>query len=115
MKEITLDMANSMKTIAKKCFPTAIQVTDRFHVQKLALKALQDIRIKHRWDAIDTENEQIKLARAKTRYLLQKNLAMEIQENNYWPGADIYYTKPLRTGQKANSKEARYYSINTLI
>ena len=51
VKEITLDMANSMKTIARKCFPKAIQVTDRFHVQKLALEALQDIRIKHRWDA----------------------------------------------------------------
>ncbi|WP_240315578.1 transposase [Aquimarina longa] len=37
-----------------------MQVTDRFHVQKLALKALQDIRIKHRWEAIDQENEQIK-------------------------------------------------------
>ncbi len=60
VKEITLDMANSMKLIAKNCFPKAIQVTDRFHVQKLALEALQDIRIKHRWKAIDLENEQIK-------------------------------------------------------
>ncbi|MDO6739492.1 transposase, partial [Wenyingzhuangia sp. 2_MG-2023] len=32
VKEITLDMANSMKFIAKKCFPKAMQVTDRFHV-----------------------------------------------------------------------------------
>lgn len=63
VKEITLDMANSMKLIAKKCFPKAIQVTDRFHVQKLALEALQDIRIKHRWEAIDLENEQIKQAK----------------------------------------------------
>lgn len=63
VKEITLDMASSMKTIAKKCFPKAIQVTDRFHVQKLALEALQDIRIKHRWDAIDLENQEIKKAR----------------------------------------------------
>ena len=38
VKEITLDMANSMKVIAKKCFPKAIQVTDRFHVQKLGIK-----------------------------------------------------------------------------
>src|SRR5690606_38006621 len=65
VKEITLDMANSMKTIAKKCFPKAIQVTDRFHVQKLALEALQDIRIKHRWDALDRENDQINRASAK--------------------------------------------------
>ncbi len=41
-------MANSMKQIAKQCFLKAIQVTDRFHVQKLAIEALQDIRIKHR-------------------------------------------------------------------
>lgn len=67
VKEITLDMANSMKTIAKKCFPKAIQVTDRFHVQKLAIEALQDIRIKHRWDALDLENEQIKQARLNNK------------------------------------------------
>ncbi|WP_031443503.1 ISAon1 family transposase [Arenibacter algicola] len=63
VKEITLDMANSMKTIAKKCFPKAVQVTDRFHVQKLAIEALQDLRIKYRWEALDQENEQIKLSR----------------------------------------------------
>ena len=57
-------MANSMKNIAKKCFPKAIQVTDRFHVQKLALEALQDIRIKHRWSAIDLENEELNKAKA---------------------------------------------------
>lgn len=75
VKEITLDMANSMKTIAKKCFPKAIQVTDRFHVQKLALEALQDIRIKHRWDAIDLENEQIKQARATNKRFSPKEFS----------------------------------------
>jgi transposase len=59
VQEITLDMANSMKLIAKRCFSRAIQVTDRFHVQKLALEALQEIRIKHRWEAMDTENQLI--------------------------------------------------------
>ena len=58
-------MANSMKEIATKCFPNASQVTDRFHVQKLALEALQNIRIKHRWDALDQENEDVKKAREK--------------------------------------------------
>jgi len=32
--EITLDMAGNMALIAKRCFPLATQVTDRFHVQK---------------------------------------------------------------------------------
>jgi transposase len=67
--EITLDMAANMGLIAKKCFPNAIRVTDRFHVQKLALEALQEIRIKYRWQAIDLENEAIEKARkAKKKY-----------------------------------------------
>jgi hypothetical protein len=32
-----------MGLIAKKCFPNSS--TDRFHVQKLALEALQEIRL----------------------------------------------------------------------
>lgn len=60
VQEITLDMAHPMKHIVKTCFPKATQVTDRFHVQKLAMEALQELRIKYRWEAIDQENEQIK-------------------------------------------------------
>lgn len=76
-------MAHSMKMIVKKCFPKATQVTDRFHVQKLALEALQDIRVKHRWEAINQKNEQIKQAKEyKKNLLIQKLLAMGILENN---------------------------------
>ena len=53
VEEITLDMANSMKLIAKKSFPKAKQVTDRFHVQKLALEAVQEVRIRLKWEALD--------------------------------------------------------------
>lgn len=60
VREITLDMAHSMKHIVKICFPKATQVTDRFHVQKLAIEALQELRIKYRWEALDQENEAIK-------------------------------------------------------
>lgn len=63
MEEITLDMAGSMNNIAKRCFPNAVLVTDRFHVQKLATEAVQELRIKHRWEAIDAENEAIEKAR----------------------------------------------------
>ncbi|MFC6245090.1 transposase [Flavobacterium psychroterrae] len=59
VKEITLDMAGNMGLIAKRCFPNTTRVTDRFHVQKLALETLQEIRIKYRWEAIDLENENI--------------------------------------------------------
>jgi transposase len=63
VKEITLDMAASMQKIARRCFPKAKQVTDRFHVQKLAIEALQELRIRHRWDAIEQENKEIELSK----------------------------------------------------
>ncbi|WP_055448265.1 ISAon1 family transposase [Lacinutrix mariniflava] len=63
VKEVTLDMAGNMGLIVKKSFIEATLVIDRFHVQKLALDALQDIRIKHRWDALDAENSAIEKAR----------------------------------------------------
>lgn len=67
--EITLDLAGSMALIAKKCFPNAVQVIDRFHVQKLATEALQEMRIVHRWQALEDENNAIELARKnKTHY-----------------------------------------------
>jgi len=66
VKEITLDMAGNMGLIVKKSFPQATQVIDRFHVQKLALDALQEIRIKHRWVALDKENDAIENARNKS-------------------------------------------------
>ena len=63
VREVTLDMAAGMHLIVKRCFPYAHRVVDRFHVQQLASEAVQEIRIKHRWQAIDEENEQI--AKAK--------------------------------------------------
>lgn len=100
VKEITLDMAATMQRIAKRAFPKAQQVTDRFHVQRLAVEALQELRIKHRWEALDNENAEIDLCKelgkpyvaeklengdthkqllARSRYLLFKN------ENKWTP------------------------------
>lgn len=70
VKEITLDMAPNMELIARRCFPKAVLVTDRFHVQKLAIEALQDMRIAYRWEAIDQENAEMELAKElKTKYI----------------------------------------------
>ena len=66
--EITLDLADSMRRTCRYAFPRAKRVIDRFHVQKLALEAVQEMRINHRWDAInaDTEaREQAKLSGEK--------------------------------------------------
>lgn len=87
VKEVTLDMAGSMKLIAKRSFPAASMVIDRFHVQKLAIEAIQEIRIQHRWEAIEAENniadesskeifdngDTRKQLLARSRYLLYKS------------------------------------------
>ncbi|WP_285901139.1 MULTISPECIES: transposase [Arenibacter] len=66
VREVTLDMAGNMGLIVRKSFPEATLVIDRFHVQKLALDALQEIRIKHRWEALDAENDAIENARNRS-------------------------------------------------
>lgn len=69
VSEITLDMAGNMELITKRCFRQAVRVTDRFHVQKLATEALQEMRIKYRWEVLDAKNEGIDRAKkAKARF-----------------------------------------------
>ena len=46
-----------MRKIIRHCFPKASRVIDRFHVQRLAFDALQEMRISHRWDAINEETD----------------------------------------------------------
>lgn len=74
VEEVTLDMASSMQKIVQICFPKAKQVTDRFHVQKLAYDALQEIRIKHRWKAIDKESKDIEWCKRLGKTFISKKL-----------------------------------------
>jgi transposase len=63
VKEVTLDMAKNMEASVRIAFPTATLVTDRFHVVKLAMEALQHIRINKRWQELDIENHAIAQAK----------------------------------------------------
>ena len=63
VKEVTLDMAKNMEAAVRMSFPMAQLVTDRFHVVKLLLGALDQVRIKYRWEEIDKENINIALAK----------------------------------------------------
>ena len=67
VKEITLDLSQTMMLIAKRCFPNATIVSDRFHVQRLMNEAVNDLRISYRWQAIDQENAEIELAKELNR------------------------------------------------
>lgn len=65
VKEVTLDLSDSMRKIVRTAFPKASRVIDRFHIQKLACDAVQELRIKHRWDAIQQANDEMEEAKLK--------------------------------------------------
>jgi transposase len=67
VKEITLDLSPTMQIIAKKSFPKAMLVSDRFHVQRLMSEAVSDLRVDYRWQAIDLENKEMALAKQEGR------------------------------------------------
>jgi transposase len=64
VEEVTMDMAANMISAVRRCFGNAKLVIDRFHVQKLAHDAVQDVRIKYRWLEIDRESSFYALAKA---------------------------------------------------
>ena len=65
VEEVTLDLSDSMRKIVRTAFPKASRVIDRFHIQKLACDAVQELRIKHRWDAMQQANDGMEEARLK--------------------------------------------------
>ncbi len=64
---ITRDMAETMTQICSQCFPNAMQIDDRFHVQQMVSEALQEVRIDLRKQAIKEHNEGVKEARKNNK------------------------------------------------
>lgn len=67
VKEVTLDMASNMEAAVKQSFPNAYLITDRFHVVRLAMEAMQRTRIDTRWEEIEKEQQAIKEARKEKK------------------------------------------------
>ena len=65
VEEVTLDLSDSMRKIVRTVFPRASRVIDRFHIQKLACDAVQELRIKHRWEAIQQANDEMEESRQR--------------------------------------------------
>lgn len=63
VEEVTPDLSDSMRKIVRTVFPKADRVIDRSHVRKLTCDAVQELRIKHRWNAIQQSNDEMEEAR----------------------------------------------------
>ena len=70
VEEVTLDLSDGMRKIVRLSFPKAKRVIDRFHIQKLACEAVQQMRIDYRWDAIQEANDEMEEAKLSgTKYI----------------------------------------------
>ncbi|MEE0977829.1 MAG: transposase [Muribaculaceae bacterium] len=65
VKTVTTDLSSAMMLTVKSAFPAAKLVNDRFHVLQIMSEAVDQLRIRHRWEVLDQENKAIKEHRAK--------------------------------------------------
>jgi len=67
VKTVTTDLSSAMMLTARTVFPGANLINDRFHVQQLISEAVDQLRIRHRWEVLDAENKEIREHRQKRR------------------------------------------------
>ena len=116
VREITLDMAPNMEQIARSCFPAAKRVTDRFHVQKLAYEAVQQMRVKARWEALDENPHRLPMQKPVVGYITLPSSLMETRRSSCWQEASIFFTRknPCGPSPKENGLISCLKSIRRL-
>lgn len=67
VKTVTTDLSSAMMLTVRTAFPGASLINDRFHVQQLISEAVDQLRIRHRWEVLDAENKAIKEHRARRK------------------------------------------------
>ena len=111
VKEVTLDLSDSMrKDCFCRAFPKAQRVIDRFHIQKMACDAVQEIRVAHRWDALQQANDEMERGQTSPQALC----AVPFFQWGHAPG--IAYQKPLPRGSPktrlCSFSRFQYYAHN---
>ena len=67
VRTITTDLSSAMMLTVRTAFPGASLVNDRFHVQQLVSEAVDQLRIRHRWEVLEEENKAIREHRARRK------------------------------------------------
>ena len=72
VKTVTTDLSSAMMLTVRNVFPGASLVNDRFYVQRLLPEAVDQLKIRHRWEILDAENKAIREHRRR-----RKNAALK--------------------------------------
>ena len=114
VEEITLDLSDSMRKIVRKVFPKASRVIDRFHIQKLACEAVQELRVRHRWDAIQQANDEMEEAKQKGKeYIPYRFPNGDTRKELLIRSRCIFMRSPPTNGPAGKNRGLRYCLRNT--
>lgn len=67
VKTVTTDLSSAMMLTVRRVFPRAKLINDRFHVQQLMSEAVDQMRIRLRWQVLDQENKAVREHREKRK------------------------------------------------
>lgn len=67
VRTVTTDLSSAMMLTVRSAFPGASLINDRFHVQQLISEAVDQLRIRYRWEVLDAENKAIREHRARRK------------------------------------------------
>lgn len=67
VKTVTTDLSSAMMLTVRRVFPGAKLINDRFHVQQLMSEAVDQMRIRLRWQVLDRENKAVREHREKRK------------------------------------------------
>lgn len=99
--EITMDFSGSMAEIAERTFPWAYRVLDRFHMQRMALDAVNNLRLMHKREAMAQEAAARKEYRRKQvarRSYMKKHYKFIIDGSHPLPAIRAYVPEHLDNG-----------------
>jgi transposase len=98
--EVTLDFSSSMEAIVQSSFPWAYKTLDRFHMQRMALDAVQNLRRKHLREAMSAEaanrKEWKKLERKRLSHY--RNVKIYLDGTRPFPKPKPYVPERLSNG-----------------
>lgn len=69
---VTTDLSSAMMLTVRNVFPAAKLINDRFHVQQLMSEAVDQLRIRYRWEVLDAENKAIREHRRRRKMAKNK-------------------------------------------
>ena len=67
VKTVTTELSSAMMLIVHRVFPGVKLVNDRYYVQQLMSEAVDQLRIRYRWEVLDAYNKAIREHRQKRR------------------------------------------------